>query len=347
MSFRLVLAALALPVVLAWSGATAHAQPARPTDAPSEEELLAARQLFEDAIKREEAEDWAGALAILERVAQVRLSPNVRYHIALCHEWLGRLVEAVNGYELAAQEAKNAGKEAAKVAANAPKRAAELRKQLGQIEIVVTGELRTSRVLLDGKNVLRALLGSALPVNPGAHTIELETGGKVVTERAVTLEKGGLERVELEVHDPEPPPDPVPQPQPLPKPGTPEPDTGEGAGRIAAYVVGSVGLASLATSAILWGLRENAIAEVRASCDANDGHCDPALQPTEDQAYTFQNVSFALLGVGAASLTTGIVLFFALPPDEEPSDGDEPAPAPSPEVTLRAAPFGLRLDGRF
>src|SRR5580700_8963565 len=74
-------------------------------DGPTEAQLSAARALFIAAEKDEDAERWSDALEKLQRVAQVKLTPGVRYHIALCEEHLGRLVAALNDYKVAASEA--------------------------------------------------------------------------------------------------------------------------------------------------------------------------------------------------------------------------------------------------
>lgn len=338
-----ILAALFACGALSFHTGAALAQPPTGDEEPSGEELLAARQLFEEGQTLEQAGDWQGALGVYERVAQVKLTPNVRYKIARCHEELGRLVEAVNGYDLAAQEAKTSGKTAEKVLKNAPKRAADLRKKLGQIEIHIEGELRTSRVLIDGKSIAPVLLATAIPVDPGPHVVQLETAGSVAFEQDVDLGKGELATVDIEVHDPEPAPEPPPQPLP-PPPQSALPADDPADPHVPAYVVGSLGLASLAAAGAMWGLREAAVSEVRDTCDANDSHCDPSLVGTADLGYSYQNAAFALLGVGGAALTTGVVLFFVLEP-EEVASSDTPSKRTSVELGL--APTGLRLCGSF
>src|SRR5258706_15123609 len=74
--------------------------------APSQAQVQAARELFQEAERDEDAKRWAEALEKLRRVAAVRLTPGVRYHIALCEENLGQLVAALADYTLAENQAR-------------------------------------------------------------------------------------------------------------------------------------------------------------------------------------------------------------------------------------------------
>ncbi len=78
-------------------------------DAPDKEELSRARARFQQATELEQAGNWAAALQQFREVGQVRMTPQVRYHIALCEEKLGKLVAALGGYELALSEADSLG----------------------------------------------------------------------------------------------------------------------------------------------------------------------------------------------------------------------------------------------
>src|SRR5260221_4408043 len=74
-------------------------------DAPTTAQLNAARSMFIAAEKDEDAQRWSEAFEKLQRVAQVKLTPGVRYHLALCEEHLGRLVAALSDYKTAASDA--------------------------------------------------------------------------------------------------------------------------------------------------------------------------------------------------------------------------------------------------
>ena len=87
--------------------------------ADAESELEAARKAFAAGIELEKAGDYEGALAKFEETSSVKMTPQVRFHVALCHEKLGRFVEAIEGYELAAKQAEAEGT-APEVAKRAP-----------------------------------------------------------------------------------------------------------------------------------------------------------------------------------------------------------------------------------
>src|SRR5690606_28697159 len=80
-----------------------------PAAAQTAEELSEARAAFQRGIELEQAKNWAGALKQFREVGQVKMTPQVRYHIALCEENLGKLVAALGGYELALADAESVG----------------------------------------------------------------------------------------------------------------------------------------------------------------------------------------------------------------------------------------------
>src|SRR5260221_658363 len=81
----------------------------RPAFAQDKKELSKARALFQRAIELEQAGNYTQALEQFRDVGQVRMTPQVRFHIATCEEKLGRLVTALGGYELALADAETVG----------------------------------------------------------------------------------------------------------------------------------------------------------------------------------------------------------------------------------------------
>jgi hypothetical protein len=338
LGLALLLAALTLGPAPASSGAPPAAAASEPTDA----EKAAARQLFNDGLALEKKASWEEALATFEKVSKVIMTPQVRYHMALCHANLGHMVEAINGFELATQEAKLAGDKARDVTENAPSRLAELRERVGYVRIKITGQVRTSRILIDGRPLALALIDTDLPLNPGAHLLEVETGGVIADKRDLQIERQTTAEVELRIDDPEPAPAPsagtgaeVPT-EPAP------PGADEGDPQIPAYAVGAAGLLLLAGGAVFWGLRESTVADVRDSCNGDDAGCDPALQDKADLGQSYTTVGRVLLPVGGTALAAGVVLWFLL----APSEGDGPT---TTEVAARVLPTpnGVVVVGRF
>src|SRR5271157_3604817 len=82
-----------------------------PAYAGNHSELSKARAKFQQAIELEETGNYADALALFRDVGQVRMTPQVQFHIAACEEKLGRLLAALGGYELALKSAAAVGPE--------------------------------------------------------------------------------------------------------------------------------------------------------------------------------------------------------------------------------------------
>ncbi len=328
--FRLPRLAVALTLLFALCSSATGPRLAF-AEEPGEAEIAAARQLFKEGKDLEAEDQWAEALARFKKVAAVKMTPQVRFHIALCEENLGRLVAAINGFELAADEARRAGPSASDVAENAPERAAALRKRVAKLAVHVTGTVITSRVMLDGQTLAESLWGTDIPVDPGEHKIQLDTDGEISFEKRVKLVEGQREQVAIEVRDVEKPDEPPPPPPP------PPPTTDE-LGQTPAYIAAGVGVAALVGAGVFLGMRESTLTSIRENCPT-DTTCNPkkrdeieGLQADGESYTTLANV---FIGVGAVGLVTGGVLWFVLAP-EEPS---------SPSVSV--APNGVVVRGTF
>ncbi len=316
---------------------------AEPTDA----QVAAARQIWKEGKELEAKNDWAGALERFKRVAEVKKTPQVRYEIAHCEENLGRLVSALNGFERATEDARTAGAEGADVLARAPARAQALRERLPKLKLVATGEVRVSRVLLDGSPVAVALLGTDMPVDLGAHEVVVERRGTVLQREKLTLGEREQAEITLTVDD-KGVPDEEPKVEP-PKPVVRRARAFEMTPtRIPSVVVVSLGLGSLVGSGALWGLREQTIVDLVGACPTQLD-CDPGLQGLAADGQTFTTASLALLGVGSALTVGGAALFFALPGSvtEAPKRGSITPSWVMPFVSPTKGGFSLGVSGAF
>lgn len=327
---RTTLSALVAAAALA-SSATGHAAPpAAPPSAASEPtpaEIAAARQLFNQGKELEKGGAWTEALAKFRKVAEVKMTPQVRFHLALCQEKLGQLVEAMNGFELAMQEASQL--HATEVLDNAPKRLEALRQRIARLRIEVTGDIDGTRVLLDGKALAPALVGTEIPVDPGAHTVELRRGDDVLLVRNVTLAERDMRAMKLEAEPPRQLPSGLPPAQARvpapPRAITPAPS----GSRTPAILAGGAGLLALAGAGVLFGLRESAIAAVRDTCDPGTiVNCSPGARSDFERSKTYTTVAAVLAGAGAAGLATATVLWFTLPPKSAAARGTRVQVAP-------------------
>ncbi len=266
----------------------------------------------------------------------MKMTPQVRFHLALCDENLGHLVSAINGFELAAEEAKKAGKSAADVAENAAPRAEALRKRVPALKLHPTGRILRSRILLDGSPVAAALLDTEIPVDPGKHVIEVDTAGKPGFRHELTLAERETQTLDVEVDDKD-------EPAPVPSAPPAAPADPPRRSRLPVYVAGGVGVASLVGAGVFLGLRQSAIAEVRSHCKNGDSGCDPNDYATSLNGERYGTVSSVLFGVGLAGVATAGVLFFVLPSAPKAALAEPKATALRFEPTVG----GARVLGAF
>jgi len=235
--------------------------------APTELELRAARQLFADAEKDEDAGRWSEALEKLRRVYEVKPTPGVRSHVALCEEHLGQLARALDDYKAAETQA--GADHARDVLRFVGRRLADLEPRVPRLTIRLEPPVPDATVTLDGAALSPSLLGVPIPVEPGEHTIEATAKGHPAVRRALAMRERDMSSVDVSLGEPpaappapEPPAaaPPVPaatarSPAPLASAATPEPAAPEAARspRAAAWIStgGAVALAGGGVAAYL------------------------------------------------------------------------------------------------
>lgn len=327
-----LLAVMALGVASALGGTPVQAQTA--------EELAAARQVFGEGKALEGKGQWAPALEKFKKVAMVKMTPQVRFHIALCEENLGRMVSAIKGFELAFEDAKLAGSSAAEVEKLAPDRAAALRNRVGKLRVEVTGRLIDSRITLDDTALGAKELGTDLPVDPGAHVVEVrDKNGKSTFKKELTVAEKASEKIEVPVDDKAAPPAPTATEAPPPPPPS----------RVPVYVAGGLGAAAFAVSAVFFVLRGNTIDEAinTGKCKPDFSDCDPnakeRIKELTSQGRTDLLVSGVFLGVGIAGALTAAG-FLIVPLVRKPAAGSA---RPKASLTVVPTGTGVQLLGTF
>lgn len=320
-------------------------------------ERAAAKQAFEEGLELEKRGDYSGAFAKFQKVGAFKMTPHVRFHMALCEEKLGRLVAALRGFELSEAEALKMGKDAQVVAEKAPERAEALRKRVASVRIEVKGRVLHSRVLLDGQQVLPKDFGTLVPVDPGSHAIEVETDGAIAQKKEVTLAEKGYETITLEIEDKEKPApvatasasatasESAPPPPPPPPPS-----------RVPAFVLGGAGVVSLIGAGVFYGLRVGALGDFDAQCPPPEGGgervCSPAAKGAYDNAQAFTIGAGVLLGVGVAALG-GAGAYWFLTQRKPASSSSQPASGAGAgaqagtSIGVGVTPGGIRLFGAF
>jgi tetratricopeptide (TPR) repeat protein len=184
--------------------------------------------------------------------------------------------------------------------------------------ISLTGEVGELEVLRDGVAVGRATFNVAIPIDPGAHTIEVVRGDDVLHRQAIDSKEGeklevALNATEIAAKPPigrragAPPPPPK-------KTVAPDETGGSDTQLIAGFVVGGVGLASGVGGFVFGGLAlgKKGEADDPSNCTSSK-LCSTQGLDAASTAETFAHVSTGLLAGGGALVALGLVLVLTAP----------------------------------
>jgi hypothetical protein len=290
--------------------AVAHAPPSHAAG-PSPAQVQAARELFQDAERDEDAKRWSDALDKLRRVAAVKLTPGVRYHIALCEENLGQLVAALADYTLAENQAR---------AENAPdvlrlvgEKLKSLKTRVPRLTLAVA-DIPDIEVRLDGEPILKAMWGVQIPLDPGEHKIEAKAPGRVAMARTIKMDERDSTLIEVKLPEalktPPPPSTPAPSGSAMTASSTdaapaPAPPTAGHGGAIAATLGAAVLIGGGVIAFVYAGQThdDNAV-----TCSTRHIPCDDLKQ----QVQLWDTVALSAW-IGAAALTAVAVVLWASP----------------------------------
>lgn len=258
-------------------------------------ELTAARELFAHGLALEEKGDWAGALADFERVATVKATASVRFHLGLCLEHLGRGVEALDQFERAVDmSAAGADEDGKRLHQRAAAHVATLRAALPVVRLVVPPG---AGLALDGRAISPAIAAAGVRVDPGRHTITVTAEGHAPERReievAATAAGATPLTLTLELGPPLPPPEP-----PVVRTELRE--------RWVPWVSGGVAVVALGGASAFYALRAQTISDLDGLCGAGRASCPPSARPTYDRGRTYASAGNVLLGVGTTAAVFGL-----------------------------------------
>lgn len=143
----------------------AFAAPPSAAAEPTAAELASARQLFAEALAAQDHGRCAEALPIYQRIAKITVSPVLYLRIGTCNEALGHVVEAINAFELATQEAEK--KRDAEVGKESRAHLEKLRPKVARLAVNVPADADGVEITIDDRPVSAALAGAAMLVDPG------------------------------------------------------------------------------------------------------------------------------------------------------------------------------------
>ncbi|MDP9148814.1 MAG: hypothetical protein M3O36_02570, partial [Myxococcota bacterium] len=215
---------------------------------PTSAELQAARRLFAQAERDEDAGHWLDALSKLRDVSRVKLTAGVRFHIALCEERLGQLTNALDDYVLAERQS---GVEGARdVLHLVGKRLEELRARVPRLVLRVVPARPDSVLTVDGRVFSQPDAEAGVPLDPGPHRIDVSAPGTTPSPTSVTLHEHEVTVVDLRLAAmPEPVPLSTPAPATVEAPAPMVPQR-SGSGQQGAAIVATVAAVTLAAGGL-------------------------------------------------------------------------------------------------
>lgn len=307
-------------------------------EASTQEKALASR-LFDDASKLMAAGQTVTACP--KYAESQRLDPQLGtlLHLGECYVKLGKTASAWASF-----------KEAADIAAQrSDPRADKIRDRLAGVEktlsnlviVVADSEPATLEVRQDGALVGKAGWGTPIPVDPGEHKISATAPGAKAREVTTTVTGNGqtatvtLPPIEYLPTDATPA---AGSSTPTATQATPgaapaaTPSAGSSQRKLAALVVGSVGVVGLGVGAA-FGLM------VKPTYDKSDAHCtgnscDATGHSDRQSAFSKAEVSNIAFGLGAAALVGGVVLWLTAPKDHATESATLVTPLLGPTAAL-------------
>jgi hypothetical protein len=313
---------------------------------PSHEDQAAAQVLFDQGKDLMKNGKLAEACSKFEE--SQRLDPRIatQFKLADCLEKVGRTASAWANFMdvvTATRAAKQPDRE--KVARD---RAAALEKSLSRLTIVMKGSAPDVRVVRDGKEIGPGLLGTAIPVDPGAHRISASAPGKKTWQTEVEVKAGGATAT---VTIPDLENEPVPETPPTATapssgPASPvtapigptappvAPDAGRsGSGqRIAGAALGAVGLAGVGVGIGFGLIAKGKLDDSAPYCKKDRSLCTQQGLDLTNQARANADVSTGAFIAGGALVAAGVIVFFTAPSKPEPKSGWQLVPLVSPQV---------------
>ena len=283
-------------VLVALASASARAQNAK----------AAAEAAFRKGKELLGSGDTAGACAAFEDSEKLDPQLGTQYNLALCYEKLGKLTSAwINFSEVAAKDAKGGRKD------DSAKHVKALEPRLTKLVIAVTAPVEGESVKIGALDV-SVLAGSPSPIDAGSYEVVASAPGFVRWHghidvagegRTITVDVPALARGDVE----------------LPLPPAPPPEHASHGRKIAGLAIAGAGV--IAIGAGLWlgkdvyDLRDQAT----AACGGNLSSCNdvPTAQQDIDTARTRALESDLAVGVGAAAIVGGVILYATAPRSAE------------------------------
>lgn len=267
----------------------------------------AAELLFREARKALDAGRTEEACSKFAESQRLDPAPGTLINLAACREKLGQLASAWETWQqalrtLPPQDERRPGVET---------RATALESRVPRLQIRLAGGAPAdAKVVRDGIELGPAALGLPLPVDPGAHRVEVRAAGRVTKSFEVTVAESETKELVVEAGAPLPSePEPAAAPRstpPPPQPTTParEPEAGDAT---LGWIVLGVGAAGIVVGSVAGLLAIQKKNEMEDDCTSAGGgfECGDRGLAAADSGKTFATVSTIAFAVGAVGVGVG------------------------------------------
>jgi hypothetical protein len=299
-----------------------------------------AESLFREGKTLMDKKDFAHACPKFAESLRQDASSGSALALGVCYSGLGKTASAWSAYLTAATLARRDGRKDREKAA--AQRAAELEKKLAHVTLELSPETRA----LTGLEVKQddASVGSAAwenaPIDPGAHKLVVTAPHKKPFETSFTVDTSAASQVvKIPVLEDEyvAPPDPVAR---VDKPTSAE--NKPSMLRTTGYVVGGVGLASLAVGGFFGALAISKGSDAKSHCPAVKCSDQSAVNDNHT-AGTFADISTVTMSLGAVALVAGGIFVLTSPSSARTGQ----VPALYPVVGVGAGSGAAGVGGSF
>lgn len=189
--------ALLIVLVLAASASLASAQ-CEPEPDVSDQARAAARQHYTTGIEASTAQRWVEARAAFTRAYDLAPLTPVVYNLATAQAQTGMLVEAAEGYRRFLRRCRS--QDTPELRADAQQLLAGLSPRIGRLTLRVENLAEgVDRIELDGAELPPAVVGSTVPINPGAHELSILRQGNAIETRSFEIAEGQTHTMALTV----------------------------------------------------------------------------------------------------------------------------------------------------
>ena len=282
-----------------------HARTAEAQTAPKNAEAL-----FREGRQLMDAKDFATACPKFAESQKLEPAPGTLLNLADCYEKGGQTASAWTAFKEAAKAA--AARNRADWVTTATQRAALLEPKLATLAITVgrSADVPSLRIERDGAAVERDVWGTAVPIDPGPHSLVASASGKKAWSRKIDVAATKNVLVDVPVLEAETssatPPSLANEPPPRP--------AKDGSGmRVAGYVVTGLGVVGLAVGTVTGVSALGKRSDAEASCVSYPSNCSADATGANDDAKKLATISTVSLIAGGVLVAGGIVLIVIAP----------------------------------